>query len=39
MKRKLLWTRRALARLDQIGTYIAKHNPAAAAGSSTGCPQ
>jgi addiction module RelE/StbE family toxin len=30
MKRELLWTRRALARLDQIGTYIAKHDPAAA---------
>ena len=30
MKLDLLWTRRALARLDQIGTYIAKHDPAAA---------
>ena len=30
MKRELLWTRRALARLDQIGTNIAKHDPAAA---------
>jgi len=30
MKRDLLWTRRALARLDQIGIYIAEHDPAAA---------
>jgi addiction module RelE/StbE family toxin len=29
--RTLRWTRRALARLDQIGGYIAKENPEAAA--------
>lgn len=27
---KLLWTRRALAQLDKIATYIAEDNPAAA---------
>lgn len=30
MARKVLWTRRALARLDQIAAYIARDNPARA---------
>jgi len=31
MSHQLLWTRRALRRLDEIGSYIAHENPAAAA--------
>jgi len=30
-RRTIRWTRRALARLDQIGAYIAQDNPEAAA--------
>ncbi|CCD94845.1 conserved hypothetical protein [Bradyrhizobium sp. ORS 375] len=30
-RRKTRWSRRALSRLDQIGTYIAENDPAAAA--------
>lgn len=31
MARELRWTRRALARLDEIATYIARDNPVRAA--------
>ena len=30
MSRRIRWTRRALARLDHIGAYIARRDPAAA---------
>ncbi|MGJ4948101.1 type II toxin-antitoxin system RelE/ParE family toxin [Bradyrhizobium sp. HKCCYLS20291] len=30
-QRQIRWTRRALQRLDEIGSYIAKDNPGAAA--------
>jgi toxin ParE1/3/4 len=31
MSSQILWTKRALARLDEIGSYIASDDPAAAA--------